>query len=50
VLTELKNRGIGEVCIAVCDGLKRLADGGSNHRQLATDQACIPHVIRISVR
>jgi len=26
VLTELKNRGIGEVCIAVCDGLKSLAE------------------------
>ena len=26
VLTELKNRGVADVCIAVCDGLKGLPD------------------------
>jgi putative transposase len=26
VLTDLKNRGVADVCIAVCDGLKGLPD------------------------
>ena len=26
VLTELKNRGVADVCIAVCDGLRGLPD------------------------
>jgi putative transposase len=26
VLTELKNRGVADVCIAVCDGLKGLPE------------------------
>ena len=31
VLTEIKNRGTGDVCIAVCDGLTAAA-GGDQHR------------------
>ena len=26
MLTELKNRGVADVCIVVCDGLKHLPD------------------------
>jgi hypothetical protein len=29
VLTEIKNRGVEDVCIAVCDGLKGLPEAGT---------------------
>ena len=38
VLTEIKNRGVEDVCIAVCDGLKGLP-GGDQHR-LGTRRRC----------
>ena len=43
VLTELKNRGVQDVCIAVCDGLKGLPDAISTVWELAVVQACIIH-------
>src|SRR5829696_8615026 len=46
VLTELKNRGVQDVCIAVCDGLKGLPDAINSVWELATVQACILHLIR----
>jgi len=46
VLTELKNRGVAEVCIAVCDGLKGLPDAINTVWELTTVQACIIHLIR----
>ena len=30
VLTEIKNRGVDDVCILVCDGLKGIPDAVSN--------------------
>ena len=50
VLTEIKNRGIEDVCIAVCDGLKGLPDSISTAWPLATVQACILHLIRNTFR
>jgi putative transposase len=46
VLTELKNRGVADVCIAVCDGLKGLPDAITTVWELAVVQACILHLIR----
>ena len=50
VLTELKNRGVSDVCIAVCDGLKGLPDAITTVWELATVQACIIHLIRNTFR
>ena len=46
MLTELKNRGVADVCIAVCDGLKGLPDAINTVWELTTVQACIIHLIR----
>src|SRR4249920_2919427 len=46
VLSELKNRGVADVCIAVCDGLKGLPDAINTVWEFTTVQACIIHVIR----
>ena len=50
VLTELKNRGVQDVCIAVCDGLKALPDAITTVWELAVVQACILHLIRNTFR
>jgi putative transposase len=50
VLTELKNRGVQDVCIAVCDGLKGLPDAITTVWELAVVQACILHLIRNTFR
>jgi transposase-like protein len=50
VLTELKNRGVADVCIAVCDGLKGLPEAINTVWDLATVQACILHLIRNTLR
>lgn len=50
VLTEVKNRGVEDVCIAVCDGLKGLPDAITAVWELATVQACIIHLIRNTFR
>ena len=50
VLTDLKNRGVADVCIAVCDGLKGLPDAINTVRDLATVLACILHLIRNTFR
>ena len=46
VLTELKNRGVQDVCIAVCDGLKHLPEAITTVWELAVVQQCIIHLIR----
>jgi putative transposase len=43
VLTELKNRGVSDVCIAVCDGLKALPDAITTVWELAVVQASSVH-------
>ncbi|MEE1621842.1 IS256 family transposase [Zafaria sp. Z1313] len=50
VLTEVKNRGVEDVCIAVCDGLKGLPDAITAVWELATVQTCIIHLIRNTFR
>jgi putative transposase len=50
VLTELKNRGVGDVCIVVCDGLKGLPDAIAATWPLAVTQTCVVHLIRASFR
>ena len=56
VLTELKNRGVADVCIAVCDGLKGLPDAINSVWELTTVQVhhppdpqhvplCVPEVL-----
>jgi putative transposase len=43
VFTEIKNRGVQDVCIAVCDGLKGLPEAITTTWELATVQACVIH-------
>jgi putative transposase len=50
VLTELKNRGVQDVCIAVCDGLKGLSDAVNAVWELTVVQTCIIHLIRNTFR
>ena len=50
VLTEIKNRGVEDVCIAVCDGLKGLPDAIGATWELTQVQTCIIHLIRNTFR
>ncbi len=50
VLTEIKNRGVQDVCIVVCDGLKGLPDSITTTWTYAQVQACILHLIRNTFR
>ena len=49
VMTELKNRGVGDVLIAVVDGLKGFPDAISAVFPQTQIQTCIVHVIRNSL-
>ena len=50
VLTELKNRGVEDVCIVVCDGLKGLPESITTTWEYAVTQTCIIHLIRNTFR
>jgi putative transposase len=50
VLTELKNRGVEDVCIVVCDGLKGLPDAIAAAWPQALTQTCVVHLLRNSFR
>jgi transposase-like protein len=50
VLTELKNRGVADVCIIVCDGLKGLPEAITATWPLAVVQTCVIHLLRNSFR
>ena len=50
VLTEIKNRGVNDVCIVCCDGLKGLPDSISATWPLAIVQSCVLHLIRHTFR
>lgn len=50
VLTELKNRGVNDACMVVCDGLKGLPDAVEQTWPLAVVQTCIIHLLRASFR
>ncbi|QHC26414.1 IS256 family transposase [Streptomyces sp. GS7] len=50
VLSELRNRGVEDVCIVACDGLKGLPDAVTGTWPKATVQTCVIHLIRASLR
>lgn len=50
VFTELKNRGLEDVFIAVCDGLKGLPEAINTTWEHTVVQQCIVHLIRNSFR
>lgn len=50
VLTEIKNRGVEDVCVAVCDGLKGLPEAITTVWEQATVQTCVIHLIRNTLR
>ncbi|WP_438803332.1 IS256 family transposase [Frankia gtarii] len=50
ILTEIKNRGVEDVCIAVCDGLTGLPDSITAVWPLVTVQACVIHLLRNTFR
>ena len=50
VLTEIKNRGVQDVCILVCDGLKGLPDSVGAVWPLTVVQTCVIHLLRNSFR
>ncbi len=50
MLTELRNRGVADVCIVCCDGLKGLPDAITAIWPLATVQQCVVHLVRNSLR
>jgi putative transposase len=50
VLTDLKNRGVGDVFFVVCDGLKGLPNSVNTVWPMATAQTCIIHLVRGSFR
>jgi transposase-like protein len=50
VLTEIKNRGVGDVCIVVCDGLQGLPDAIATVWPAAVTQTCVVHLLRNSFR
>src|SRR2546421_4300241 len=50
VLTEIKNRGAGDGCLVVCDGLKGLPDAIGEVWPAAVVQTCLIHLIRASFR
>lgn len=50
VMTELKNRGVGDVLLLCCDGLKGLPDAARATWELVDVQLCVVHLVRNSLR
>ncbi len=50
VLTELKNRGVRDVLMLVCDGLKGLPDSVNTVWDKTIVQTCVVHLLRNSFR
>lgn len=50
ILAELRNRGVEDVCIVACDGLKGLPDAITEIWPAATVQLCVVHLVRASLR
>jgi putative transposase len=50
VLTDLKNRGVGDVFFLICDGLKGLPEVVANVWPATIVQTCIIHLIRNTFR
>jgi putative transposase len=49
-LTELKNRGVGDVFIVCSDGLKGIGEAIEMVWPRATHQTCVVHLVRASLR
>ena len=49
VLTEIKNRGVADVCMLVCDGLKHLPAAVAQVWPQTIVQACIVHYADVVV-
>jgi transposase-like protein len=50
VLTEIKNRGVGDVLMVVCDGLTGLPDAIAAVWPATITQTCVVHLLRNSFR
>jgi transposase-like protein len=50
VLSEIRNRGVGDVLIVVCDGLRGLVESVADVWPLAIVQTCVLHLVRNSFR
>lgn len=50
VLAELRNRGVEDVMIVCCDGLKGLPESINEIWPQATVQLCVVHLVRASLR
>lgn len=50
ILTELRNRGVLDVLITCCDGLKGLPDAARTVWPDTTVQTCVVHLVRNSLR
>ncbi|MFB9629793.1 IS256 family transposase [Nonomuraea helvata] len=50
VLTEIKNRGVGDALMVVCDGLKGLPQAIESVWPQAVVQTCVVHLLRASFR
>lgn len=50
VLTEIKNRGVQDICMLVCDGLKGLPDSVNAVWPKTIVQTCIIHLLRNSFK
>lgn len=50
VLTEIRNRGVADVCMVVCDGLKGLPEAIETVWSAALTQTCVIHLLRGSFR
>jgi putative transposase len=50
VMTELKNRGVADVLMLCCDGLKGLPDSARAAWPLVDVQLCVVHLVRNSLR
>jgi putative transposase len=50
VLSEIKNRGVKDVCMLVCDGLKGLPDAVGAVWEKTIVQTCIVHLLRNSFK
>ena len=50
ILAEIKNRGVRDVCMLVCDGLKGLPDAVNTVWEKTIVQTCIVHLLRNSFK
>ena len=50
VLTEIKNRGVADACMVVCDELKGLSDSVTTVWDRTVIQACVIHLLRNTFR